>query len=128
MPKLCCAFWLTVVYGSILLHPRVPHSSATSGEADAARVISADVKASLAGASGVAALCVERAGTCGEAALAAARGDAGRLAALVAASLAVPRGTTAVMSPSPEVSGADAPVPVPDPRRHARARLLTGTP
>ena len=129
MPMLRCAFWLTIVYASILLHPRAtPGGAADAGDARAidARMTGAETSgAGLAGvdAAGLVASCARRAGACGEAALAAARGDAGRLAALVAASVGGPDATN-----PPAGHGADVPSPVPGPRRHARARLLTGAP
>ena len=132
MPMLRCAFWLTIVYAAILSHPR-----ATSGDtdvADAARAMAASVaRTAPTDAAPLVALCAGRTGACGEAALAAARGDAGRLAALVTEAIGEPDGALATLAgkkrpASHDAGTADVPMPVPDPRRHARARLLTGAP
>ena len=110
MPMLRCAFWLSIVYASILLHP------AASTDRDAIDATT-DAERALAAAAGVrtvaeriaaklATACATRADTCGDVALDAARGDAARLATLFA-------------SAAPDV-------PAPTPRRHARVRVLTG--
>ncbi len=114
MPMLRCAFWLSFVYASILLHP-----AASTGR-DAVDAVTDAVRdpGALAGARStawtmaatLATLCARRANACGDAALEAARNDAAELAALFAS------------------AAPDFPAPLTGPRRHARARGLTQTP
>ena len=114
MPMLRCAFWLSIVYASILLHPAAsPDREAIDAATDAERVPAAAAGArTVAGriTARLAAACATRADACGDAALDAARGDAAGLARLIAS------------------AGPDIPAPVPTPRRHARARVLTDMP
>ncbi len=122
MPMLRCAFWLAIVYASILLHPRASTSGEGAGEAVAAKV------------AGMAALCGRRAGACGDAAR-----DAAGLAELFAASVADPARPLTDWAAAELASGngparvaagdrPGIPSPVPDPRRRARGRVLTGPP
>ena len=141
MPVLRCAFWLSIVYAAILLHPgTLTGENGGSEVTDAVRETAAGMRDARIRGAQLIALCAHQAGACSGAALAIARGDAQGLAALLGASAGQPdpakTDKPAVVDPTGDGwaqralprDAPDVPAPIPDPRRHARAGMLTGTP